>query len=156
MPQDKIKLILGAGAISALVCVLVLLVFDPTRGGAKRLDAVADAARRAPKLSAMPQLASNQDTDMLIQRPVFVMTPGAAAYKERTFQLFGVSISPSRKAVLVSIDGAQPVWINAGQVSGDVQLIDADARSARFDTPLGERTVSFNDPAPAAAPAGGQ
>jgi len=156
LPIDRIRPILGAGAISALVCALMLLVFDPTHGDMRRLDAMTEAAHQAPKLSGAQQISYAQDTDMLAQRPIFAMTTGTGAYKEKTFQLFGVSISPSRKAVLVSIDGAPPVWISVGQVSGDVQLIDADGRGARFDTPLGERTVIFSDPAPGAASAGGE
>ena len=155
MQIDRLKQILGAGAISALVCAFFLLLIDPTRADGRRLDAMSDAARQAPKLALLQPESMSQDGDMLAQRPIFVMTTGSGAYKEKTFQLFGVSISPSRKAVLVSIDGAPAIWVGVGQVSGDVQLLDADARSARFDTPLGERTVSFSDPAPNNTPAGG-
>ena len=154
--MDKTRLILGTGAGTAAVGLLVLLVFDPTRGDTARLDAMAAAAKAGPRLSALSQnVGYSEDFAMLTQRPIFVMTTGAGAYKEKAFQLFGVSISPGRKAVLVSIDGAPAAWVSAGQISGDVQLIDADARSARFDTPLGERTVSMSDPAPVAVPGSG-
>lgn len=154
--MDKTRLILGTGAAMAAAGLLVLLVVDPTHGDNARLDAVATAAKAGPRLSALSQnVGYSEDFALLTQRPIFVMTTGAGAYKDKTFQLFGVSISAGRKAVLVSIDGAPPVWVSAGQISGDVQLIDADARSARFDTPLGERTVSMNDPAPSATPGSG-
>ena len=154
--MDKTRLILGTGAATAAAGLLVLLVFDPTRGDTARLDAMATAAKTGPRLSSLSQnVGYSEDFAMLTQRPIFVMTTGAGAYKEKAFQLFGVSISPSRKAVLVSIDGAPAAWVSAGQISGDVQLIDVDANHARFDTPLGERTVSMNDPAPAAVPGTG-
>ena len=154
--MDKTRLILGTGALTAAAGLLVLLLIDPTHGDNARLDAMTTAAKAGPRLSSLAQNAGyGEDFALLTQRPIFVMTTGAGAYKDKTFQLFGVSISPGRKAVLVSIDGAPPVWVSAGQISGDVQLIDADVRSARFDTPLGERTVSMNDPAPTATPGTG-
>ena len=154
--MDKTRLILGTGAATAAAGLVVLLLLDPTRGDIARLDAMATAARAGPQLSALAQnVGYNEDFALLTQRPIFVMTTGAGAYKEKTFQLFGVSISPGRKAVLVSIDGAPAAWVSAGQITGDVQLIDADVSHARFDTPLGERTVSINDPAPASAPGAG-
>lgn len=154
--MDKTRLILGTGAASAAAGLLVLLLVDPTRGDNARLDDMTTAAKDGPRLSALSQnVGYNEDFALLTQRPIFVMTTGAGAYKEKTFQLFGVSISPGRKAVLVSIDGAPAAWVSAGQISGDVQLIDADAGHARFDTPLGERAVSMNDAAPTAAPGTG-
>jgi hypothetical protein len=79
---------------------------------------------------------------------LFVMTTGAAAYKEKTFQLFGVSISPQRKAALISIDGADPTWITVGTTSGDVRLSDVGTNGVSLDTPVGPRHVTMSDAAP--------
>jgi|GEM_PF-2706221 len=149
--MEKTRLILTAGALTASVAFAVLSLIDPTRADAKRLDRIADTAKSAPRLSSLTKAASfRTDMDGLVQAPVFVMTTGAGAYMEKTFQLFGVSISGERKAALVAIDGAAPVWIRTGQLNGDIQLLDVNAGSARFDTPVGERTVNLSDAPPTA------
>jgi hypothetical protein len=157
--MEKARLILGAGALTASVAFAVLSLLDPTHADTKQLDHIASAAQSAPRLASLTKPASfRSDMDGLVQAPIFVMTTGIGAYTEKTFQLFGVSISGDRKAALVGIDGAAPVWIRMGQLNGDIQLLDVSASSARFDTPVGERTVNLSDAPPAAttpAAAGG-
>jgi hypothetical protein len=151
--MEKTRIILGAGAAVGVIALVFLGLMDPTRGDIHRLDALTEAVRAGPRLDALSQKASyTADLDSLVQRPVFAMTTGSGAYAEKTFQLFGVSISAARKAVLVAIDGAPPVWVRTGEISGDVQLIDVNGGSARFDTPLGERSVNMSDPPPAVSP----
>lgn len=151
--MEKTRVVLGAGASAGVIALVFLGLMNPTRGDIRRLDAITEAVRAGPRLDALAQKASyTADLDGLVQRPIFAMTTGSGAYAEKTFQLFGVSISPTRKAVLVAIDGAAPIWVRTGEISGDVQLIDVNGSSARFDTPLGERSVNMSDPPPAASP----
>lgn len=151
--METTRLILGAGAVTGGICLLVLSLMDSTHAHAKRMDVVAKAASAAPRLQDLTKKASfTSDLDTLVQRPVFAMTTGAGAYAEKAFQLIGISISPERKAALVAIDGAAPVWVRVGQVTGDVQLLDVNASSARFDTPLGERTVNLGEAPPSSSP----
>ncbi len=150
--MDKTRLIVGAGAIAgfSLLCVFGLL--DPTHTDQARLDLLSASAKSAHGLDASTNRVSyNSEMDTLIQSPIFVMTTGASAYSEKTLQIFGVSISNTRKAALVSIAGATPVWMRAGELVGDIQLTDVDAISAHFDTPLGARDINLNDP-PSGAP----
>ena len=141
--MEKLKPYLMTSAGAAVAVLLLSLVFDPTRADVRRMDALQTLKLRA---SPSPVLtAVGDDAALLSGRPIFIMSTGAGAYKDKTFQVFGLSISPGRKAALVAIDGGQPSWISVGQVSDDVQLIDVTATSARFDTPLGERVVSIND-----------
>ncbi len=150
--MEKARLILGAGALTASVAFAALSVIDPTHSDMRQLDGIAKAAKVAPRLASLTKPASfRTDMDGLVQQPIFVMTTGTGAYAEKKFQLFGVSISPDRKAALVGIDGAAPEWIRTGQLNGDIQLIDVNAGSARFDTPVGERTVNLSETPPAAA-----
>lgn len=149
--MEKLKPYLMLSAASAIGVLLLSLVVDPTHADQARLDALSGLRAGNEKASA-PEMARTDDVALLSGRPIFVMTTGAGAYKDKSFQIFGLAMSPGRKAALVAIDGGQPAWISVGQVSGDVQLIDITSDSARFDTPLGERTVSINDtPAASAA-----
>ena len=149
--MEKTRLVLATGAVTASLLFALLSVLDPTSADAKRLDRVGNIANGAPRLASLTKPASTRgDMDGLIQAPIFVMTTGNGAYAEKTFQLFGVSISGDRKAALVGIDGAAPVWIRTGQLNGDIQLIDVNAGGARFDTPVGERTVNMSDTPPVA------
>jgi hypothetical protein len=150
--MEKTRLIIATGALTASVAFAALSVIDLTHADTQRLDNISKVAKSAPRLAGLTKPVSTRaDTDGLVQLPIFVMTTGTGAYAEKTFQLFGVAISGDQKAALVAIDGAAPVWIRSGQLSGDVQLLDVNAGSARFDTTLGERTVNMSD-APAAAP----
>ena len=152
MSIEKTRIILGAGAVTGGILLLLLGFIDPTHSDSLKLDAIAKVASTAPKLSALAKkMPYSGSVDSLVEHPIFVMTTGTSAYAEKTFQLFGVSISANRKAALVAIDGGQPVWVRAGELSGDVQLVDVQAGSARFDTPLGERTVNMSDTPAASA-----
>jgi len=146
--MEKLKpyLMLGAGGV-VLTLVLSLLI-DPTRADIKRMGAL-EGLKLRDSAQAMRNDAASDDAVLLSGHPIFIMSTGAGAYKDKTFQIFGLSIANGRKAALVAIDGGPPVWISVGQVSDDVQLIDVTATSARFDTPLGERVVSINDTPPA-------
>jgi len=151
--MEKTRLILGTGALTASLAFAVLSLLDPTHADTKQLDHIARTAQSAPRLASLTKPASfRSDLDGLVQAPIFVMTTGTGAYTEKTFQLFGVSISGDRKAALVGIDGAAPVWIRTGQLNGDIQLLDVSAGSARFDTPVGERTINLSDAPPAVTP----
>jgi hypothetical protein len=141
--MEKLKPYLMTSAAVAVAVLLLSLVFDPTRADVRRMDALQTLKLRDSPPPALT--AVGDDAALLSGRPIFIMSTGAGAYKDKTFQVFGLSISPGRKAALVAIDGGQPSWISVGQVSDDVQLIDVTATSARFDTPLGERVVSIND-----------
>jgi predicted aconitase len=150
--MDKAKLILGGGAITGVLALAILALTDPTRADQTHLEALAKMSQGGARLSSLtPPANYAAGTETLAQSPIFVMTTGTGAYAEKTFQLFGVSISANRKAALVSINGATPVWVRAGEVSDDVQLIDVTASSARFDTAVGERSVNLSDPPPTAA-----
>lgn len=146
--QVHTALLAGAGVVT-LVTAFMLLV-DPTAGINQRMDAVEPMLGKAVTIEA--DRAVKIDAARMAQTPIFVMTSGAAAYKEKMFQLFGVSVSLRRKAALVSIDGAPATWITAGDTSGDVRLVDVGGNGAVFETPVGTRTVSLSDPAPAADP----
>lgn len=141
--MEKLKPYLMVSACSVIAVLVLSLLFDPTRADVKQMDALQALKVRGEASSSLNPV--NDDVTLLSSRPVFIMSTGVGAYKDKTFQIFGLSISPGRKAALVAIDGGQPAWISVGQVSDDVQLTDVTATSARFDTPLGERIVSIND-----------
>ncbi|MDV6331306.1 hypothetical protein [Asticcacaulis sp. 201] len=144
--------------MTSVALLLLSIVIDPTHSDRGRLDTAAQSLASAPRVGPVAKNASfSTNLAALTERPIFVMSTGANAYTEKAFQLFGVSISSDRRAALVSIDGAPATWVKVGELRGDVQLIDVSASTARFDTPIGERSVTLNDPAPsasAAAPAG--
>ena len=146
----KPALIGGAGVATAAT--LLFLGLDPTAGANDRLNAIDPVLSRAPMADAGK--SARVDVARMASAPLFVMTTGAAAYKEKTFQLYGVSISPKRRAALVSIDGAPATWITVGDVSGDVRLADIGTNGASFETPVGTRTVTLSDPPPAAGETG--
>lgn len=138
--------LLASAALVTLATAFTLLV-DPTSGMNRRMDAIEPMLGKAATIEA--GRAVKIDAARMAQSPIFVMTSGAAAYKEKTFQLFGVSVSSRRKAALVSIDGAPAAWMTAGAESGDVRLVDVGANGAVFETPVGTRTVSLSDATPA-------
>lgn len=146
----QVQTALLAGAAVATLATAFTLLVDPTSGMNARMDAVEPLLGKAVTIEA--GRAVKIDAARMAQTPIFVMTSGAAAYKEKTFQLFGVSVSSRRKAALVSIDGAPATWMTAGSVNGDLRLVEVGGNGAVFETPVGTRTVSLSDPAPAADP----
>jgi len=143
--SDPIKTALVAGSAVAVAGALVCLLFDPTKSLQGRLDALP----QGHGLSLPVMNTAQVDVAGLVEKPIFVMTTGPGAYKEKTLQLFGLAISPGRKAVLVSVDGAEPTWMAVGDTVGDIRLANVGTNGASFDTPIGEKMVGLNDPAPA-------
>lgn len=146
--SQHLQTALLAGAGVATLATAFTLLIDPTSAMNRRMDAVDPMLGKGMPVEA--GRAVKIDASRMAQNPIFVMTSGAAAYKEKTFQLFGVSVSPRRKAALVSIDGAPAAWMTAGDASGDVRLVDVGGNGAVFETPVGSRSVSLSDPAPSA------
>ena len=142
---DPIRMALFAGCAVAVAGALVSLLLDPTKGLQDRLDVLPQAHGLSLPMARKPQL----DITGLAERPIFVMTTGPGAYKEKALQLFGLAISPGRKAALVSVDGAVPAWMAVGDMAGDIRLADVGTNAARFETPIGPRTIGLNDAAPA-------
>lgn len=138
------KTALVGGCAVAVAGALFSLVIDPTKGLQDRLDALPQAHGLNLPVSQKSQI----DVAGLAAKPIFVMTTGPGAYKDKALQLFGVAISPGRKAALVSVDGAAPVWMAVGEQAGDIRLADVGTNGASFDTPIGPRTVGLNDAAP--------
>jgi hypothetical protein len=141
MTQSELwKRALTGGAGAAAAAALLTLLIDPTAHTRTRLDDL--------KTAGLPEVASRRasiDPAGLSGAPIFVMTSGPSAYKERSVQVFGISISPKRKAALVGVDGAAPVWMTAGESAGDLRLSDVGTNGVSFDTPVGPRTVTLSD-----------
>lgn len=135
---------LVGGAAAAGVAALLTLIVDPTAGAGSRLDGL-----KTTPVTMGPAARLTIDTAGLADAPIFVMTSGPSAYKDHSVQVFGISISPRRKAALVAIDGTQPVWMAVGETSGDLRLGDVGTNGVSFDTPVGPRLVTLSDaPAP--------
>jgi hypothetical protein len=131
------------GAAAAMIGILLLVLINPTAADARRLDAVAQQMDSLPKTTPPPTRLAVADTAQLMQQPIFTMSVGANAYKDKAVKLFGVSVTPNRRAALVSIDGQEPVWMSVGEAEGDLILLDVGGAGVRFDTPVGPRTVTF-------------
>ncbi len=147
---DPVKLALISGCAVAVAGALLTLAVDPTKGLQDRLDNLPSVHGLSLPLSRPAQV----DVAGLTDKPIFVMTTGPGAYKDKTLQLFGLAISPGRKAVLVSVDGAPAAWMAVGDSAGDIRLADVGTNGASFDTPVGPRTVGLSDTAPAKPGAG--
>lgn len=146
MNAKPFQIALIGGASAATFVTLLALSIDPTTRANQRLDSIDQLLTQ--RLSLGADAAPHADVSRLAQTPLFVMTTGAAAYKEKTFALFGVSISPRRKAALLSIDGANPVWIAVGTTNGDIRLSDVGTNGVNLETPVGERQVMMSDGPP--------
>jgi len=142
---DPIKTALVGGCAVAVAGAMLTLLADPTKGLQDRLDNLPQVHGLSLPVSQKAQI----DVAGLADKPIFVMTTGRGAYKEKTLQLFGLAISPGRKAALVSVDGAMPAWMAVGETAGDIRLTDVGTNGASFETPIGSRTVGLSDSAPA-------
>jgi len=143
---DWEKVALGAAGAAVLGAVS-LFVFDPTTKAGKRLDALRTQIKALPRSSVPTAESSGSDVTLLAQQPIFVMSTGANAYKEKVVRLMGTSVSPGRRAALVSIDGQPALWMSVGETQDELVLIEVGSGAVRFDTPVGIRTISMNEPA---------
>jgi len=136
-----------SGAGLTLAAGLVWLIWDPTSSDLASLDKLDQGMAPAPRLNTAVQSKAS-DLASLTQAPIFLMTTGPMAYKEKAIQLFGLSLSPNRHAVLVSFDGASPIWMSQGEVHEDIRLTEVGLDGANFETLLGLKNVKLSDPAP--------
>lgn len=152
--MDKVDILLRTGAGAVVAASLLALLFDPTAGDSRRLDGIAAIQTKHKPLATGGGSPPRQEASALGQTPIFVMSTGAGAFSDKPIQIFGLSVSAGRKAVLAGIDGGPPQWMKPGDTSGDVRCLDIGVNGATFETPLGTRTVGLND-APASASASG-
>jgi hypothetical protein len=133
--------------VITLVGSLLWLTIDPTSGDHKRLDKLETEA--IPTRSSSPKSTNTISIDPMIldQKPIFVMTTGANSYQEKKIEVLGISITPSRRAALVLIEGGSPFWMPIGDVSSDIRLIEVGMQGARFDTPVGSRLINLRNSA---------
>jgi hypothetical protein len=142
--MNKLQISLVTGAMSALIATAVVAAYNPNASTLARLDTL--QARSKPAGPKQPGgVMATDNVSGLIRQPIFVMTTGGNAYKDKDFKLFGISITPKRKAALVSVDGAEAHWVELGETESDFTLIDIGTNGARFDTPTGIRSVNLND-----------
>ncbi|ADU15342.1 hypothetical protein [Asticcacaulis excentricus] len=143
---DWEKMALGT-AIAASLGGVAVFVADPTQPVNARLDLIQSQLKALPKAGPVAVGAALSDVTLLAQQPIFVMSTGANAYKEKAVKLIGISISPGRRAALVSVDGQPAVWMGIGETQDELVLIEVGSNAVRFDTPVGARTISINEPA---------
>ena len=153
--MDKVDILLRTGAGAVVAASLFALLFDPTAADTRRLDNIAAIQARHKPLAANSALSPRQEAAALGQAPIFVMSTGAGAFSDKPIQIFGLSVSAGRKAVLAGIDGGPPQWMKPGDTSGDVRCLDVGVNGATFETPLGTRTIGLNDAPASVAPASG-
>lgn len=95
-----------------------------------------------------PETASTAD---LLAMALFVTPAPAdtsvpiATTPQVSIRLHGLSISPRRRAALLSIEGGEAIWLVPGQVEGGVRLQQAGPRSAVLDVGGARREVSLFD-----------
>ncbi len=145
MPVNQTKTALGTGVAVTVAGALIMLAWDPTHADQRRLDDLERTGRLSLDAGVANATAYQAEVEALAQQPIFVMTTGPMAYKEKALQIFGVAISPGRRAALVSIDGGEAAWMAVGQVTGDIRLSAVGTNGASFDTPVGTRIVNLDD-----------
>lgn len=147
MPVIDWEKVAPAAAIAAGLCAVASFWLDPSKPFQARMDGVQAQLRALPKAGTASQPVAPSDVTLLAQQPIFVMSTGANAYKEKAVKLIGISISPGRKAALVSVDGQPAVWMGVGETQDELVLIEVGSNAVRFDTPVGARTININEPA---------
>ncbi|HEX4712065.1 hypothetical protein, partial [Phenylobacterium sp.] len=81
----------------------------------------------------------------LLTTPLFALTTGPGAIREPSIRLDGLSVSRSRMAALVSIDGKPAAWLTAGETADGVTLQAVTASGASFETVLGAKTINLGE-----------
>ena len=136
---------LGVGSLISLVIGAAYL----DGAGASPLKQVIS---RVSALQAQPGGYSSPTSDILAMS-IFAAPatdPGeATGTPPAQVRLLGLARTPKRKAALVSVNGATPVWVELGRGDRDVQLLDLDHNKARIRTAAGEAdVVLFQNAAP--------
>jgi len=119
---------------------LIHLLYNAHDKGLKYLNDVKILSEKTVSLPIEAPIV-RFDTTNLINNPLFVMTVGPKAYKNSQYQIMGISISPKRKAVLLSIDSATPRWVDVGGNIGDSRVVSINSDHIKIDTPIGIKDV---------------
>ena len=132
----------GAIAGMGLVCVSAL-VLGPPGSTLTELDRLQD---RLVSIRSSAALAKASATLTPSSFSLFGQNVSIAV------ALQGISISPIRRAALVSIGGAEPDWLDLGQTRDGVTLVDVQPSKITVDTDGGTKEVQFAQGASAPAP----
>lgn len=112
---------------------------------AERMDELSTQVSnlKAPPRSHSPgRYVSTAD---LINSPLFMMTVGPKAVKEPVVRVDGVSISKSRVAALVSIDGGAAEWMVQGDERGGVAIRKIAGSGVTIETLTGPQVIALGE-----------
>ena len=140
MQPKSLPLNLGLVATAASLCAMILGLM--LSGGSDR-DQLMALQARFQALSPPPASKARDhmiDLGVLTQAPIFVMTSGTGAYKERAIVVSGIAVSPGRHAALISIENGPAHWLSVGDHDGDLRLDSVGMSGVVFDTPIGPRS----------------
>lgn len=130
------------------------LLWSVAGGPLSRISSLDEVEGRlaASSTGASPrQLASGPDpVAQAIRTPIFA----AANTPEPTIRLIGVSRTPRRVAALVSINGAEPEWLERGATKDGLTLQDVLPSKIVVDSVGGTREIGLWDKPPAETASG--
>jgi hypothetical protein len=123
----------GALAGAGLIC-LSALVLGPPGSALAQLD------RLQERLVSIRPAAAPARIRTAISAPSFSLFGQSVPV---TVTLQGVSMSPGRRAALVSVGGAAAEWLDLGQTRDGITLIDVRSSSVTVDTDGGTKEIQF-------------
>ena len=89
-----------------------------------------------------------------IAHPIFTLTTGPGAQTEPVIRVSGLSRTPVHRAALVSVNGGNAEWLDVGETSAGVTLLDVDGSKAVVETAFGRKEVDVGAPGPSPSPPG--
>ncbi|MFZ4602922.1 MAG: hypothetical protein ACOYM8_10740 [Caulobacterales bacterium] len=131
--------LLVAGAVFGAVSSLILAFCEPNAGIERAAERYLKSVGQA--VAALPKRPTTVDATRLIDAPVLSIAVDPSALTP--IVLLGTAITPARRAALVSVAGAPPLWLQIGDHVRDMTLVSLDHATASFETPFGVRTVAL-------------
>ena len=143
----------GAAAGGLALGAVAWLAFGGSSAAQERLQSARsqlESARLGVPRADAPQILLADAS----ARPLFALTTGRGAVPDVVLKLDGVASTPQHVAVLLSINGADDVWLERGKSASGVTLISVSDAGATVETALGEKQVELGQDPRGAQPPG--
>lgn len=149
----RLGLIGGAIPLGLLTGLAAWLAAGGAFASLNKLAPIEDKVRaiRAPREASARAVITQGAA--LASAPLFPLTTGPGAVREPALRVDGLSVTPRRAAVLVSIDGKPAEWLSAGETREGITVRSVAASGATFDTLVGEKVLGVGEQSAASAPA---
>ena len=152
MFDRRSPLILGAAPLGLVLAAIAWLLFGAHASALPRLEDLTARLVATNANGGLHVLVVGADpVQPALATPLFALASGSGAAADVPVRLDGLSITPGRRAALISIGGKPADWLEVGATRDGVTLMEVHPTKVTLDTAAGFKDVDLWQSSPVAS-----